>query len=158
MKVKELFADALKFDHDFLAYSLYWSIKNGICQPEDEKGSINLDIVNFEEVRGMMERNELGVQSIKLYSMQTTPGYVLLVLAESEQSARSEYLNEIGILPVSIVDMSDRMDMSFWIEEISNYKSVRVMKDEAIIFPMSLFEYEKTSRDLSPQMKSLLYV
>ena len=142
MTVGEYFSDALNYGEDLLAYSIYWTIKNGVCQAYDDESVFKLELLNIEEINEMMECNELGIRTIKLYSMPTEPGVCLYVLAENEQSARGEYLNEFGILPKAIEDISYQMDRTFCIEEIGN-KTVREMKDETLKFPAILFEYEK---------------
>lgn len=140
--VNELFTHALKYNHELLAYSIYWSIKNGICHAQDDESAFKNESINQHEVEEMRGRNELGIRPIKLYSTQRNPGYNLLILAENEQSARGEYLNEYGTLPKSIEDISHEMDSSFWSAE-TGYKSVWDMKDETLMFPAILFEYEK---------------
>ncbi|MGB2871789.1 hypothetical protein [Psychrobacillus psychrotolerans] len=142
MTIGENFSVALNDGVDLLAYSIYWSIKSGICQAHDDISMFKPELVNIKDVNRMREQNELGIQTIKLFSMPTEPGVCLYVLAENEQSARGAYLNEIGTLPKSIEDISHQIDRSFWIEDIG-YKMVREMKDEILMFPAILFEYEK---------------
>ena len=145
MTVGEYFSVALNYGEDLLANSIFWSIKNGVCQAHDDISSFKPELVNAKEVERMREQNEIGIRSIKLYSIPTGPRVCLYVLAENEQSARGAYLNEIETLPKSIEDISHQMDRSFWIEGIG-YKTVREMKDEILMFPAILFEYEKKKK------------
>lgn len=144
MTVNELLFDAIKYDEELLAYSIYWSLKKGLCNGLDQAEQFQAELVNGTEVKEMIANNELGMKIIKLYSMPTTPGSHLIVLAEDEASAKGHYLSEVGRLPNKVFDISIRMDKSFWFEDIG-YKSIRKIKDETLMFPVTVMEYQKTN-------------
>lgn len=144
MTVNELLYDAIKYDEELLAYSIYWSIKNGLCNGLDHVKKFKAELVNGVEVKEMISKNELDMRIIKLYSMPTTLGCHLIVLAENEASAKGQYLSEIGVLPTKVFDISTKMDKSFWFGKEIGYKSIRKFKDETLMFPATVMEYEKT--------------
>jgi hypothetical protein len=143
MTVNELLYDAIKYDEELLAYSVYWSIKNGLCNGMDNAKKFKKELVNGEEVKEMIAVNELDMRIVKLYSMPTTSSNHLIVLAESEESAKGQYLIEVGKLPQKIFDISDKMDKSFWFGEEMGYKTIRKYKDETLMFPNTVMEYTK---------------
>lgn len=143
MTVNELLYDAIKYDEELLAYSVYWSIKKGLCNGLDNVKQFKAELVDAAEVKEMIARNELDMRIIKVYSMPTTPGSHLIVLAENEASAKGHYLNEIGKLPQKIFDISTKMDKSFWFGKEIGYKSIRKFRDEALIFPTTVMEFTK---------------
>jgi hypothetical protein len=144
LTINELLYDAIKYDEELLAYSVYWSIKKGLCSGLDSAKRFRSDLVVSDEVKEMIAQNELDMRIVKLYSMPTTPGNHLIVLAESEASAKGQYMDDIGKLPQKIFDISDKMDKAFWFEDIG-YKSIRKIKDETLMFPVTVMEYGKTN-------------
>lgn len=145
MTVNELLYDAIKYDEELLAYSVYWSIKTGLCNGLDSVKQFNSDLVNVDEVKQMIAQNELDMRIVKLYSMPTTPGSHLIVLAENEKTAKGQYLNDVGKLPQKIFDISGKMDKTFWFGKEIGYKSIREIKDKTLMFPVTVMEYEKGS-------------
>lgn len=143
MTVNELLYDAIKYDEELLAYSVYWSIKNGLCNGLDNVKQFKAELVNGDEVKEMINRNELDMRIIKLYTMPTISDKHLIVLAESEASAKGHYLNEIGTLPQKIFDISAKMDKTFWFGDEIGYKSIRKFKDETLMFPITVMEFTK---------------
>ncbi len=146
MTVNELMYDALKYDETLLAYSLFWSIKKGLCKAHDHVNKFDMGIVNQKEVYELMEQNPLGIKKMNLYSMPTFPNQHLIVFAESEASARGHYLSEVGILPRLIHDMNDKLDTTFWFGEEQGYKTLRTVRDETLMFPSTVMEYDKTTQ------------
>jgi|GEM_PF-2006970 len=146
MTVNELLYDAIKYDEELLAYSIYWSIKSGLCKGLDDAKKFQSELVDAAEVKNMIQRNELDMRIVKLYSMPTTPGCHLIILALNEASAKGHYLSEMGKLPKKIFDISIKMDKTFWFGEEIGYKSIRKFKEETLMFPVTVMEYEKVSR------------
>lgn len=148
MTVNELMYDALKYDEPLLAYSVFWSIKKGLCKAHDHVKLFKAELVNQEEVYELIKQNALGMKSFNLYSMPTTPGHHLIVFAESEASAKGHYLNEKGVLPKKIYDMTSKLDTSFWYGKERGYKTFREVRDETIMFPSTVMEYDKTTKTM----------
>lgn len=143
MTFNELLMDAIKYDEVKMAYSVYWLFKNGVVQGTDYVNGIDWDLVNHKEVQAMIERNELNLNPIKLYSVPMGNNNHMIIFAESVESARGHYLNETGQLPAKIFDITIKMDKSFWFEDIKQYKSLRQLKDETLVFPATAMVYEK---------------
>lgn len=143
MTYYELLNDAIKYDEEKHAYSVYWLIKNGVVKGTDNVSRVNWGLVNFDEVQAMMERNELNLKIIKLYSIPLGNNKHILIFAQDEQSARGHCMNETGQLPSKIFDISSKMDEDFWFEETKQYKSLRRIRDETLMFPATAFIYEK---------------
>lgn len=135
--------DAIKFDDELLAYSIYWLIKNNVKKGTDFTNNINWDLVNHDEVKFMREHNELNLQIIKIYSAPLGNKQHIIVFAKSEESARGHVLTEIGRLPTKIFDISNNMDKSFWFPEQQKNKTLRQLKDETLIFPATAMIFTK---------------
>jgi len=140
--INELLYDAIKHEETFLAYSLYWSMKQGHCKATDSIKTFRAKKQDIEEINKLIESNPLGIQIMKLYSMKTKDGQNLIVLAENESSAKGHYLSEEGILPSKIHDMTNKMDTSFWYGE-EGYKSFSQIRDETLMFPSTVMRYAK---------------
>lgn len=143
MTYNELLTDAIKYDEERLAYSIYWLIKQGIIKGTDFAKQINWDLVNHDEVTEMITRNELGMVPIKLFSMPIGEGKHLLVFAQDEKSARGHCLNELGIVVQKIFDLTDKINRSFWFPEKQKYLSLRELRDETLVFPATALIFEK---------------
>mgnify|MGYP001279734370 FL=1 len=143
MTFNELLMDAIKCDEELMAYSVLWLIKNGIVKGTDSANNVDWDLVNHEEVKELRKRNELNMKPIKLYTVPMGNNQHMIIFAESVESARGHYLNETGKLPAKIFDITTKMDKSFWFEDIKQYKSLRQLKDETLVFPATAMIYEK---------------
>lgn len=143
MTFNELLLDAIKYDEEKLAYSVYWLIKNGVVNGTDYAKSVNWDLVNHNEVQVMRERNELNLNPIKLFSVPMGNKQHMIIFAQNEESARGHYLNETSQLPSKLFDISSDMDKSFWFEEKQKYQTLRELKDETLMFPATAMIYEK---------------
>lgn len=135
--------DAIKFDDELLAYSIYWLIKNNVRKGTDFANNINWDLVNHEEAKQMRELNELNLQPIKIYSAPLGNKEHIIIFAKSEESARGHVLTEIGRLPTMLFDISSKIDKNFWFPEQQKNKSLRQLKDETLIFPATAMIFTK---------------
>lgn len=143
MTFQELLLDAIKYDEEKLAYSVYWLIKNGVVKGADYSKGINWDLVNHAEVQAMRERNELNLNPIKLFSVPMGNNRHMLIFAKDEQSARGHYLNETNELPSKIFNISNDMDKSFWFPDKNKNQTLRELKDEMLRFPATAMVFEK---------------
>lgn len=143
MTLNELLMDAIKFDDELLAYSVYWLIKNNVKKGTDSANNINWDLVNHDEVKQMRERNELNLQIIKIYSAPLGNGKHIIVFAKNEESAKGHIYTELGRIPTKIFDISSKIEKSFWFPEQQKNKSLRQLKDETLIFPATAMIFTK---------------
>lgn len=143
MTFQELLIDSLKFEEWKLAYSTYWLIKNGVYKSSDFATNVDWGLVNYEEVQHMWERNELNINAIKLFSMLIENKKYFIVFAIDEKSAKGHFLNEIGTIPRKVIDITDKMDKSFWFPDKGKYQTLRELKNEKLIFPATAMIYEK---------------
>lgn len=146
MTYNELLYDSIKYDEEKLAYAVYWLIKNNVVKGTDNANSVNWDLVNYHEVEEMKKRNELDLKIIKLYTMPIGNNQHFLVFAVDEKSARGHCLNELGMLPEKVFDITDELDMSFWFPEEKKYKSLREIRDATIIFPATAMIFDKDKK------------
>ena len=142
MTFNELLLDAIKFDEVWMAYSVYWLIKNDVYKGTDSIKQVNWGLINEDEVKQMMERNDLNLNPVKLYTIPLGNDLHFLIFALTEESARGHCLNELGRLPEKIFDISQKMEMSFWFEDRQEYKSLRELKDEMLMFPATAMVYQ----------------
>ena len=142
MTFNELLLDAIKFDEVWMAYSVYWLIKNDVYKGTDSIKQVNWALINEEEVKQMMERNDLNLNPVKLYTIPLGNDLHFLIFALTEESARGHCMNELGRLPEKIFDISQKMEMSFWFEDRQEYKSLRELKDETLMFPATAMVYQ----------------
>ena len=142
MTFNELLLDAIKFDEVWMAYSVYWLIKNDVYKGTDSIKQVNWGLINEEEVKQMMERNDLNLNPVKLYTIPLGNDLHFLIFALTEESARGHCMNELGRLPEKIFDISQKMEMSFWFEDRQEYKSLRELKDETLVFPATAMVYQ----------------
>ena len=142
MTFNELLLDAIKFDEVWMAYSVYWLIKNDVYKGTDNIKQVNWGLINEDEVNQMMERNDLNLNPVKLYTIPLGNDLHFLIFALTEESARGHCMNETGRLPEKIFDISQKMEMSFWFEDRKEYKSLRELKDETLIFPATAMIYQ----------------
>ena len=143
MTFNELLLEAIKCDDELLAYSIYWLIKNNVVKGTDRANNINWNLVNHEEVKQMRDRNELNLQTIKTYTVPLGNRQHIIIFAQSEESAKGHVYAELGRIPTKIFDISNKMDMSFWLPEQQKIKSLRQVKDETLIFPATVMIFEK---------------
>ena len=142
MTFNELLLDAIKFDEVWMAYSVYWLIKNDVYKGTDNIKQVNWGLINEDEVNQMMERNDLNLNPVKLYTIPLGNDLHFLIFALTEESARGHCMNETGRLPEKIFDISQKMEMSFWFEDRQEYKSLRELKDETLMFPATAMVYQ----------------
>lgn len=142
MTFNELLLDAIKFDEVWMAYSVYWLIKNDVYKGTDSIKQVNWGLINEDEVKQMMERNDLNLNPVKLYTIPLGNDLHFLIFALTEESARGHCMNELGRLPEKIFDISQKMEMSFWFEDRQEYKSLRELKDETLMFPATAMVYQ----------------
>lgn len=143
MTYNELLYDAIRFDEPKLAYPLYYLIKNGVVNGNEMYNKEMLFNIPRHEIDKLITENVLGLNKIKLYSVPIGDNKHFILFAESEESARGHCINVLGRLPEKIIDISQKMDMSFWIEEKKKYQSLREIKDETLVFPSSVMIFEK---------------
>ena len=143
MTYNELLYDAIRFDEPKLAYPLYYLIKNGIVNGSDMYKKEMLFNIPRNEVDKLIAENVLGLNKIKLYSVPIGDNKHFILFAESEESARGHCISVLGRLPEKIIDISQKIDMSFWIEEKKKYQSLREIKEETLVFPSSVMIFEK---------------
>lgn len=143
MTYNELLVDAIKYDEIKLAYSVYWMIKNGIVQGNHMASGVNWDLVNHEEVAALIEKNELGLQPIKLYTIPISKTKHFLVFAKNEQDAKGHCLNELKLIAPKVLDITDKINKSFWFPEQNQYLSLRELREETLVFPATAMIYEK---------------
>lgn len=143
MTYNELLNDAIKYDEEKLAYSVYWLIKNRVVKGTDNARSINWDLVNHDEVETMRKQNELNMNIIKLFTMPYDKNKHFLVFAIDEKSAKGHCVNELGIIPGKVIDISYKIDTSFWFPNKNKYQSLRELRDETLIFPATVMIIEK---------------
>ena len=143
MTINELLRDAIRYDGELLAYAVYWSIKNGLCKGTDSASLFDRNKVDIKEVLAMKERNELALNVIKLFSMPIDEGKHLIVLAANEADAKGQFLKELNRLPNKVFDITNRMHISFWFEETKQYKSIRDIREEILVFPHTVMVFEK---------------
>lgn len=143
MTLNELLMDAIKFDDELLAYSIYWLIKNNVKKGTDFANSINWNLVNHEEVKQMRECNELNLQTVKTYSLPLGNRQHIIVFARNEESAKGHVFAELGRIPTKIFDISNKIDMSFWFPEQQKIKSLHQVKDETLVFPATAMIFTK---------------
>ena len=143
MTFNDLLLDAIKYDAERLAYSVYWLIKNEVVKGTDYSKGIDWDLVNHVVVQNMIERNELNIIPIRLFSVPMGNNRHMLIFAQDEQLARGHYLNETDQLPSKIFDISNGMDKNFWFPDKKKYQTLRELKDETLIFPATAMIYEK---------------
>lgn len=143
MTFNELLLDAIKHDEEKLAYSVFWLIKNGVYKATDYARSIDWDLVNHDEVNLMRQQNELNMTVIKLYTIPLGKGKHFLVFAIDEKSAKGHCVTELGIIPGKVIDITYKIDTSFWFPEENKYKSLRELRDETLVFPATAMIFEK---------------
>jgi len=143
MTFQELLLDAIKYDEEKLAYSVYWLIKNGLVKGSQHSRGIDWNLVNHQEVQAMRERNELNLEPIKLFSVPMGNNNHMLIFAKDEKSARGHYLNETDQLPPKIFDISNDMDKSFWFPDKNKNQTLRELKNETLKFPATAMIFEK---------------
>ena len=143
MTFQELMFDAIKYDSEKLAYSLYWLIKNGVVKGHDYANKVDWDLVNHEEVQAMRNRNELNLKPIKLFSVPMGNNLHMLIFAQDEESARGHYLNQTNELPSKIFDITNSMEKSFWFPDKNKYQTLRELKDETLVFPATAMIFER---------------
>lgn len=143
MTYQELLLDAIKYDEEKLAYSIYWLIRNGIVKGSAYAKGINWDLVNHSEVQAMRDKNELNLNPIKLFSVPMGNNRHMLIFAQDEKSARGHYLNETDQLPSKIFDISSDLEKGFWFEDKQKTRTLREMKDETLMFPATAMVFEK---------------
>lgn len=143
MTFQELLIDSLKFEEWKLAYSTYWLIKKGVYNSSDLAINVNWDLVNHEEVKQMWEHNELNINPIKLFSMLIEEKKYFIVFAIDEKSAKGHFLNEIGTIPIRVIDITDKLDKSFWFPDKGKHQTLRELKNEKLTFPATAMIYEK---------------
>lgn len=143
MTYQEWLLEAIKYDEEKLAYSVYWLIKNGVVRGSDYAKQVNWDVVNHQEVQAMRERNELNLNPIKLFTIPLGENKHFLVFAKDEKSAKGHCLNETSRAPTKIFDITNQMHKSFWFPDKNKYLSLRDLKDETLTFPATAMIYEK---------------
>lgn len=143
MTYNELLMDAIKYDEEKLAYSIYWLIKNSVVKGVDYVQSSKWDLVNHDEVNVLRAQNELNLNAIKLYTLPLGNNQHFMVFAKSEEDAKGHCYKELNRIPEKIFDITDRLDTSFWFEEKQKYQSLRELRDDLLIFPATAMIFQK---------------
>lgn len=126
-----------------MAYTVYWLLGNGVVKGKQDSTGFDWDLANHTEVNAMMDRNELDLKIVRLYTVPMGNNLHFLIYAYDEQSARGHYYAETGRLPQKIFDITHHLDRSFWIADENSYQSLREMRNKYVVFPQTAMVYEK---------------
>lgn len=140
MNVMELMQESIRYDETFLAYAIFWGIQKNVFRGNHDCNSIDFNLVNVSETKEMMNQNILGIEMIRLYSMKMEDGRFAIVLAKQETDAKGKFLSEYGKLPRRVIDISEKMDTSFYFEKIG-HRSIREIKESILEFPYLVMVY-----------------
>lgn len=133
--VKELLYDAIAYDEPYLAHAIYYAVQNGIVKLDDPASTIPYEQLDYEVILIMRDENQLMMCGIKLFIIPMPAKRFALYLAEREDEARAEHHRIHGVLPLTIKDVSGKMDMETYCEDTKKWQSFRDLKRQAIEFP-----------------------
>lgn len=148
MNVGQAINEAVTDDMERMAYSLFWLVSKQFCDTNDNFESVDLGMVDHDEVSRLIKQNALKMKTpILLYSMPVQPKLFLLVLAENIADAKGLYLQTYKRLPSRVDDVSHGMDKVFY-SKIGGYQSIREIKNSVKDFPCIAVLYDKNEKEM----------
>lgn len=133
--VKELLYDAVTYDEPYLAHAIYYAVQKGIVKLEDPASTIPYAQLDYESILKMRDENQLMMCSVKLFVVPMGSKRFALYLAEKEDEARAEHRRMYGVLALTILDASDKMDTETYCEDTKKWQSFRELKQQVLEFP-----------------------
>ena len=140
--VKELLYDAFTYDEPYLAHAIYYAVQKGMVTLEEPASNIPYEQLDFEAIMKMRDENQLMMCGVKLFIIPMASKRFALYLAEKEDEARAEHHRVYGELAMTIMDVSDKMDMTTYCEVRKELQSFRELKGKVLEFPYFVGEMD----------------
>lgn len=128
---RELFEESAKYEYTRLAHCLFYMFQEGLAKPDDRVDTLNFDAVDQKKVDEMSEKNILGINHIKVFSLKIDKDLFLFVFARDEQEAKKFVSSKLQRKPLNCHEYWLGYEMQRGNEVIS----FRDMRKEHTSFP-----------------------
>ncbi|WP_342512482.1 hypothetical protein MKY34_17975 [Sporosarcina sp. FSL K6-1522] len=140
--VKELLHDAMTYDEPYLAHAIYYAVQKGMVTLDEPASHIPYDQLDYAMILNMRDENQLKMCDVKLFIIPVVNKRFALYLAEKEDEAHAEHHRMYGVRALTILDVSDKMDMETYCETTKKWQSFRDLKRQVLSFPYYVGEMD----------------
>ena len=143
MTVGELFQDALKYEVSLTAHALSIGIRKGLWHPATPESEIDWDLLDKDEVMAARDRNDLGMNPIKLYSAPLSDKRFAIIMAETPQDASTAFTQAFKSEPRVIHHLPHGMDVTTYEKDLTDAQTWREIRNGMTNFPAVAGIYHK---------------
>lgn len=119
MLVKEAYFDSLRFEESALAHCIHHLLAEKKISLDDDMSKIDLQQVDHQKVREMIQNNVLGIHKISVYSLKMNQKDFVFIYASSQQEAIQFYTKSFHQTPLNCHEYSLDFQLARGIEVIS---------------------------------------
>ena len=143
MTVGELFQDALQYEESLTAHAVSIGIRKGLWSPADPESVIDWTRLDMDEVTAARDRNDLGLNPVKLYSAPLGDSRFAIIMAETSQDASTAFSRALKRQPRVIHHLPHGMDVTTYENDLSDAQTWREIRNEMNAFPAVAGIYHK---------------
>jgi len=141
LSVKELLHEAILYEVPHMAYAVYYAVQKGLVQLDDPESRIPYNQLDYEAIIKMRDENWLRMCTVKLFAVPLGGKRYAVYLAETAEEVIAQHRNIYGGLARRVIDVSNKMDVSFYCEETRVEQSFRELKRRVVDFPYYVGEF-----------------
>jgi len=105
MLVKELYYLCLIYEEMVLAHYIHHLLHEGKISLEDKAENINLNDASHDKVATLIENNELGFQTIGIYSLKRRRNQFAFIFAQNKGATIEYFMNIFHQRPLNCVKL-----------------------------------------------------
>lgn len=136
-KVKDLLLDAVFFDNNFLAYSVYTAVQKNIVTMNDDESKLYASDLPFEEIRQAIDSDSLLLiqNSVKLFMVKYYFDYAMY-LGKSRKEIEQLHIKLFKEPPERVVEATHKKHISIYDELTKRTWSFYDLQEQANSFPL----------------------
>ncbi|TCJ04877.1 hypothetical protein [Cytobacillus praedii] len=137
--IKNLYENALKYEHSSLAHYIAHLIREGKISFDDDVAVLDFTQADHSNVSESIKRNELCFSLIKAFSLKYSDMKFTFIFARNQQEAIDYFKKIFKFSPKNCHEYP----MDFVIEKGNRFISFRDLKRECAQFPTFIGYYER---------------
>lgn len=139
MNVRDVYQDAIRYEEPFMAHYIHCLLSDGKISLDDDASQIIRAEIDQEKFRQAYEKNILGVNKVKIYSLKLNKNQFAFIFAETKQDAMMFFRSKFNRDPVNCYEY----DIDFGLLRGKEYVTFRSLRKEHNKFPALAFVYER---------------
>lgn len=140
MTIRELYEDAVRYDEKTLAHYIILLLREGKLSLQDKASKMAEVQPNIETLKDMINKNELGLNPVKIYTLKVNSKKFAFIFAESEEKAIEHFKKSHRSEPLNCIEMSLDELMAVG----NRFLTFRDYRNELNTFPYLAGYYERS--------------